>query len=161
MFQSKNAYTWAKLFKGRKNVFDEDRLGRPKGVRTPTMIKSVDETIQWGRMKVEDIAHILNISVGIAHEIMHNNQDKKKDVKNKRRGLQSVGVILHQDNARPHTAAKTVETISQFCWEVLLHPPPPLYSSTDLAFFDFQLFGPLKEFSRGTKFTSDEEIKTL
>lgn len=29
----------------------------------------------------------------------------KKDVKNKRRGAQSQGVILHQDNARPHTAA--------------------------------------------------------
>ena len=29
-------------------------------------------------MKVEDIAHILNISVGIAHEIIHENPDYSK-----------------------------------------------------------------------------------
>jgi len=73
MFQPKNVYKWAKLFKeGRKNVFDEDRPGRPTGVRTPTMIKAVDDTIQSNRrVKVENIAHSLNISVGIAHESIH------------------------------------------------------------------------------------------
>ena len=35
----------------------------------------------------------------------------KKDIKNKRRGLQSRGVILLQDNARPHTAARTLAKI--------------------------------------------------
>ena len=64
----------------------------------------------------------------------------KKDVKNKHRGLQSIGVILHQDNARPHTAAKTVEAINQFGWEMLLHPP----YSPDLAHSDFLLFEPIK-----------------
>jgi len=61
---AKSVYKWAKLFKeGRKNVFDEDRPGRPSVVRTPTMIKSVDDTIQSDRrVKLEDIAHSLNIS---------------------------------------------------------------------------------------------------
>ena len=74
-FSQKNVYKWAKLFKeGRKNVFDKDRPGRFTGVRTPTMINSVVDTIQSDRrVKVEDIAHILNISVGIAHEMIHKN----------------------------------------------------------------------------------------
>ncbi|BFZ13665.1 hypothetical protein BsWGS_16704 [Bradybaena similaris] len=37
----------------------------------------------------------------------------KKDIKNKRRGHQSEGVILHHDKARPHTAARTVQTINK------------------------------------------------
>ena len=69
---------------------------------------------------------------------------------NKRRGLQSIGVILHQNNVRPHTAAKTVEIINQFGWELLPHFP----FIPDLALSDFHLFGSLKEF------TSDEEIKS-
>jgi len=47
---AKNVYKWAKLFKeGRKNVFDEDRPGIPTRVRTPTMIKSVDDTTPFSR----------------------------------------------------------------------------------------------------------------
>ena len=38
----------------------------------------------------------------------------KKDIKNKRRGLQSRGVILLQGNARPHTAARTLGKIEKF-----------------------------------------------
>ena len=46
-FSQKNVYKWAKLFKERrKSVFDKDRSGRPTGVRTPTMIKSVDDIIR-------------------------------------------------------------------------------------------------------------------
>ena len=40
----------------------------------------------------------------------------KKDIKNKRGGgLQSRGVILLQDNARPHTAAGTLAKIEDLC----------------------------------------------
>ena len=56
----------------------------------------------------------------------------KKDIKNKRRGLQSRGVILLQDNARPHTAARTL-AIEDLGWKLLFAPS------------DFHLFGPLKE----------------
>ena len=72
-------------------------------MRTPIIIKLFDDTIQLDRsVKVEDVAHSLNISVGIAHEIIH------KDL-----GYQSIGVIVYQGNARLYTASKTVKTINQ------------------------------------------------
>uniref|UniRef100_A0A4W6C880 Histone-lysine N-methyltransferase SETMAR n=1 Tax=Lates calcarifer TaxID=8187 RepID=A0A4W6C880_LATCA len=73
------------------------------------------------------------------------------------KGHQSKGVILHHDNARPHTAAQTVQTINELGWELFPHPP----YSPDLAPSDFHLFGPLKAFTRGTKFESDDEVKSV
>ena len=276
-FSQKNVYKWAKLFKeGRSSVQDEDRPGRPAEVRSPAVIKSVNDLIQSDRrVTVDDIARSLSLSVGTAHKIVHDDlayskvscrwvpkmltpehkqrrielsqqclsryekdgddflnrvvtcdetwvwhyepeskrqsmewkhtnspvkkkfksqrstgkvmltvfwdmqgpitisylekgttvnganycellRQVKKDIKNKRRGRQSQGVILHQDNARPHTAAETVKTINELGWELLPHPP----YSPDLAPSDFYLFGPLKEFTRGTKFESDGEVKS-
>lgn len=76
-------------------------------------------------------------------------------IRTKRRGLLSRGVILLHDNARPHSAAKTLETLQELRFEVLEHPP----YSPDLAPSDFHLFGPLKEALRGRRFSSDEEVK--
>ena len=81
---------------------------------------------------------------------------RKKDMKNKRKGHQSIGVILHHDNGRPHTAVQTVQTINHLGWELLPHP---LYSP-DRAFSYFHAFGPLKEFTRGTKIESEDEVKS-
>ena len=81
----------------------------------------------------------------------------KKGIKHKRRGYQSEGVILHHDNTRPHTAAQTVQAINNLGWELLPHPP----YGPDLALLDFHLFGPLEEFMSGTKFESDNEVKSV
>ena len=67
----------------------------------------------------------------------------------------SKKVLLHYDNARPHTAAATVETVQQLDFELLQHPP----YSPDLAPSDYHTFGPLKEALHGPRFTSDEEVK--
>ena len=64
-------------------------------------------------------------------------------------------VLLHHDNARPHTAAATVETVQQLGFELLQHPP----YSPDLAPSDYHIFSPLKEALRGRRFASDEEVK--
>ena len=61
----------------------------------------------------------------------------RHDVYSKRRGLTSKGVLFHQDNARPHTAKKTLELIEYFGWEVVPHPPYSPY----LAPSDYHLFG--------------------
>ena len=81
----------------------------------------------------------------------------KKDIKNKCRCHQSKGVILHHDSARPHIAARTVQTINNLGWKLLLHP----HYSSDLVLSDFHLFAPLKEFTRGAKFESDNEVKNV
>jgi len=65
---------------------------------------------------------------------------------------------VHHDNARLDTAAQTVQTINNLSWELLHHLP---YSPELPPSDDFHLFGPLKEFTRGTKFESDDEVKRV
>jgi transposase len=63
-----------------------------------------------------------------------------------------AGLIIHADNARPHTAQKTFE----FCRENRLEMAPhPLYSP-DLAPSDFLLFGHIKHQLEGIEFPSEE-----
>ena len=66
----------------------------------------------------------------------------------------SKKVLLHHDNAHPHTATATVETVQQLGFK--LHHPP---HGPDLAPSDYHIFDPLKEALRGRRFTSDEEVK--
>jgi len=70
------------------------------------------------------------------------------------RGLHSKKVLLLHDNARPHTAAHTVDTLHALKFEVLKHPP----YSPDLAPLDFHLFGPMKEHLQGQKCADDNEV---
>ena len=73
-FSKKNVYKWAKLFKVRKSAEDKDRPGRPTEVRSPEVIKSVNDLIQSNRrVTVDDIARTLGLSFGTAHKIVHDN----------------------------------------------------------------------------------------
>jgi histone-lysine N-methyltransferase SETMAR len=63
-------------------------------------------------------------------------------------------VLLHHDNARPHTGLHTRETIVQLQWIVLPHTP----YSPHLAPSNYHLFSPLKDEIRGKKFEDDEEV---
>ena len=81
----------------------------------------------------------------------------KQKVKPAIRSIRRVAhdsICFLQDNARPHTAALTMETLRKLKWDVLPHLP----YSPDLAPSDFYLFGPLKEFLGGKKFQSTNEI---
>ena len=69
----------------------------------------------------------------------------KTAIKNHRRGLLSKGVILLQDNARPHVAKVCKDLTQHFRWEILHHPP----YSPDLSPCDFHMFGPLKRALKG------------
>jgi hypothetical protein len=69
-------------------------------------------------------------------------------IKTKQHGLLSTGVILHHDNARPHTACATAATIEILQFECLPHPP----YLPDFAPSDYHMFGPLKEALGGKKF---------
>ena len=57
----------------------------------------------------------------------------KTAIRTKRKGLLTQGVILLHDNARPHTAHLTLETVEQLGLDVLPHPP----YSPDLAPIDY------------------------
>ena len=59
----------------------------------------------------------------------------KPAILSKCRGLLPKGVLLLHDNAHPHTAAHTAETLQKLILRV----------SPDLAPSDYHLFGPLKE----------------
>jgi len=79
----------------------------------------------------------------------------KPAIRTKRRGLLSSGVLLLHDNARPHTAIHTLQTLVKLGFTVLEHRA----YSPDLAPSDYHLFGPLKEALSGRRFTSDEEVQ--
>jgi histone-lysine N-methyltransferase SETMAR len=88
----------------------------------------------------------------------HRYQDTLKKlaraIRVKRPNMQNV--ILHHDNARPHTAHTTTAAIAAKGWTVLPHPA----YSPDLAPSDFHMFGPLKNYLRGQKFEDDDAVKT-
>ena len=79
----------------------------------------------------------------------------KPAIRSKRRGKLSKEILLLHKNARPHTAARTVETLKKLKWEAMEHPA----YSPDLAPSDFHLFGPLKNALRGRRFSCDDDVK--
>jgi hypothetical protein len=78
----------------------------------------------------------------------------KPVIRSKRRGLLSKRVLLLHDNARPHMAAHTVDTLHALKLEMLKYPP----YSLDLAPSDFHFFGPMKEHLWGQKFADDTKV---
>jgi histone-lysine N-methyltransferase SETMAR len=76
-------------------------------------------------------------------------------IRTERGGSLSQGVVLLHDNARPHTAAHTTNTLQQLNWELLEHPA----HSPDLAPSGFHLFGPLKNALRGRRFADKDFLK--
>jgi histone-lysine N-methyltransferase SETMAR len=65
------------------------------------------------------------------------------------------GVLLHHDNARPHTAQAIQERIQELQWELVEHLP----CSLDLVLSDVHLSGVLKSQLGGRYFTDDEEVE--
>jgi histone-lysine N-methyltransferase SETMAR len=82
-------------------------------------------------------------------------QKLRQAIRPKYVGMLTRGVKLFLDNATPHTAGKTRETIEKMGWEILENHP----DSPDLARSDFHLFGKLKEHLSGKGFASDQEVE--
>jgi histone-lysine N-methyltransferase SETMAR len=62
------------------------------------------------------------------------------------------GVLLHHDNARPHTAHVTQERIQELLCGLQPYSP-------ELAPSDFHLFGHLKNHFGGKRFADDEDVE--
>jgi transposase len=65
-------------------------------------------------------------------------------------------LIVHSDNARPHTAKRVDDFFDNNGMQRALHPP----YSPDLAHCDFFLFGYIKEKLRGQSFDTSDELLT-
>lgn len=65
-------------------------------------------------------------------------------------------VRLLVDNAKPHTAKVTRETLEKFRWEVVPHPP----YSPDLAPSDYHLFRSLQNHLKGKKFDDQVHLES-
>jgi transposase len=76
----------------------------------------------------------------------------KTAISNNRKRVQT-SVLFLQDNARPHMAARTMDTIQKLKWNILPHPP----YSPDLA--PSNLFGPLKERLGGKRFCKIHDVQ--
>jgi len=87
--------------------------------------------------------------------LWHASEKLRPAIRSKRRGKLSKEILLLHDNARPHTAAHTLENLKQLKWEAM---ELPVYSP-DLAPSDFHLFGQLKEAFRGRRFSCDDDVK--
>ena len=81
-------------------------------------------------------------------------QQLKEQIKLKRRGKLSKGVIFHQDNAPAHTSAVAMAAIHGCGFEILSHPP----YSPDLAPSDFHLFPKMKLELSGRRFTTNDDV---
>ena len=77
----------------------------------------------------------------------------QKEIRRLRPNMKKI-ILLH-DNARPHTAKKVKEKITEFKWEILNHPP----YSPDLSPSDYYLFGSLKNELRGINYPNKEELE--
>lgn len=64
-------------------------------------------------------------------------------------------MLLLHDNARPHTAKRTLELLDSFKWEIFPHSP----YNPDLAPSDFQLFLRMKTWLASQRFDDDEELR--
>jgi hypothetical protein len=67
----------------------------------------------------------------------------------------SEGILLLHNNARPHTVARTLETLRKLKWRAMQHPA----HSPDFAPSDFRLFGLLKQASGERRFQCDKDVK--
>ena len=70
------------------------------------------------------------------------------EIKERRRGLISAGVILHHDNASAHKSYYVLSTIHNLRYELLRHPP----YSPDLVPSDYYLFPLLKNYLKERRY---------
>ena len=73
------------------------------------------------------------------------------------RGLLSKKVLLQHDNACPHVAKATIETLNKLGFEVLEHSA----YSPDLASSNYHLFAPLKDALQGCKFSFNKAVQKV
>lgn len=135
---------------------------RPRGSRPPERPKIPENrkkimvTVFWdcvGILLIKVMAKGTTINSERYCEVL---EELYHAIREKRSGRLVRKVLLLHDNAKPHTAKKTVEKIKDLKFELVSHPP----YSPDLAPSDYFLFKNLKNELRGQKFESENETMT-
>jgi histone-lysine N-methyltransferase SETMAR len=114
---------------------------KSKKFKQASSVRKIMATILWDRkgiLLIDFLERGLTVNADAYCETVRKH---RRAIQNKRRGMLSSGIVLLHDNARPHTAAQTVQLLQRFRWEIFDHP---LYSP-DLAPSDYHLFMHLKK----------------
>lgn len=130
---------------------------RLKKARRTRSAGKVMATFFWdwqGVIHVDFLTEAKTVSVAYYSQLLATEIKKKIRFKRKR-GEKWVAFL--QDNARPHTAKTTMETIVKLKWDLLPHLP----YSPDLVPSDFYLFGRLKSDLEGMRFADNDASSTL
>jgi len=125
---------------------------KPKKAKITFSVGKVVATIFWdskGVLYVDFLTERRTVNAEYYSALLEG--PVKAAIRNKRKRAQT-SVSFLQDNARPHVAARTMDTIQKLKWNVLPHPP----YSPDLAPSDYHFFGPLKMHLGGKSFRNNE-----
>ena len=111
----------------------------------------------WWDMSGVVYWELLEPNTTITADLYSNQLDRLKEalVKSRPSLVNRKGVILHHDNAKPHTARLTQQKIKELGWEVLPHPP----YSPDIAPSDYHLFLSLSNHLMGKEYQNIEDVK--
>lgn len=128
----------------------------PTKVHTSISVGKRMATVFWdkgGILLIEWLPQGRMINSEYYCEVLRN---LREAIKNKRRGKLARGVLLQQDNARPHTSAQTMAVIRELGFTVLPHPP----YFPDLAPSDYWLFGEMKKPLRGKHYDDLQQLSS-
>lgn len=151
--------TWAHYYtpemKEQSKQWRHSNSPKPKKFKQEKSAGKIMATVFWDRKGVLLVDFMPSGTTINADRYCETLRKLRRAIQNKRRGMLTKGVRLHQDNARPHVAQKTMSLIQEFGWEVIDHPP----YSPDVAPSDYHLFPALKKDLGGRKFATDEEVR--
>lgn len=123
----------------------------PKKFKVVASARKVMLTVFWD---YEGIVHMEFLEKGETINSARYVQTLIKLKARLRRIRKEKDVIIHHDNARPHTSRETLAAIDRMGFKTLQHPS----YSPDLAPSDFFLFPKLKDFLKGNRYESDDEV---
>jgi transposase len=127
---------WVRHFiKGRENVHDDPRNGRPP-VFNEDLVRAVEEKIQednspfchspctqcFGTERCSACGILASRLNSQRRCLLWHIKKSRHAIQNKWRGMLSWDVML-SDNAHPHTATATQDLFATFGWEQFDHPP--------------------------------------
>ena len=127
---------------------------RPKKSQPGLFVRKQMATVFWDQEGILMVDWLPPNSTINSDQYCNSLQQLRRRIQQRRRGKWGRGVLLQQDNARPHVSHQTIATIRKLGLTVLPHPP----YSPDLAPSDYALFDSMKEVMRGKKFTTNEEL---